>query len=267
MTTGIDDLHNEQRRFVGRVMRILAVGALLGGVFFLYTELIMTMEHTRQWLLNDTPRDTKIARALSDSTLIQNCDAQQSALSDELLSARQAQQKLTSQCDQETNALRSALTAAQSVESSSVPESTITDANRIKLHQQAETIDTLRGELERSRSKGLAFEEAMTFSSKNGSSKKRAKPISKEFSLELGTAFYEEQIGLSVSLINVATHYDAQVRVQLPGQAVSLRNMSPGTQTTFVHVGAHYSLVLLQTEPESGEADFSLVGRTIEAQD
>ena len=40
--------------------------------------------------------------------------------------------------------------------------------------------------------------------------------------------------------------------------------MSPGEQRIFQHEGVRYTLVLLETDPEKGNAEFSLVGKPLQ---
>ena len=269
MAEGIDQLREEQRRIVGRIMRIIAIGTLLGGVFFLYTEFVMTMEQTRQWLLSDVPRDEKVGRALGEELPAGACED----LCAELDMVRVERDAAVAGCHEEHTVLAANAASSEDAFRASLKAlENETVAQRGTIAQRERDIKELRARLEaaNTRLQGLGVAEEPEPEEKGGTAATIMKRLGagrtskRRIKVSAGKAYFDDKTGLSVSLREIDGDYSAQVRIEAPGLGTVTDDMSPGEQQSFRYDGVRYTLVLLETDPKKGDAEFSLVGKAEE---
>ncbi|NND67676.1 MAG: hypothetical protein HKN19_08825 [Halioglobus sp.] len=266
MAEGIDQLREEQRRIVRRVFRIIAIGTAVGAVFFLYTEFVMTMEQTRQWLLSDVPRDEKVARALGEELPAGACEDVSVALD----SARAERDAALESCHAEHASLAStAATSEEAFRTSLEALQGETTAQRKTIARRDAQIAALRDELAEASHQLDSYDETKVADAAEdegtvGGLFKRLggnRDSKRRFKVTAAKAYYDDEIGLSVSLKDFSGDYNAEVRIEAPGRGTTTDEMSPGEQHKFSHAGMHYTLVLLETDPKKGDVEFSLVGK------
>ena len=266
MTEGIEQLRDEQRKIVGRVFRIIAIGTAVGAVFFLYTEFVMTMEQTRQWLLSDVPRDEKVARAMGEQLTDGSCDD----LTADLQSVRAERDAAVESCHSERAALVSSAASSEEAFRASLKSlETETATQRSALAQRDAEIAALRKELAATKEQIASREEveepeedddAILPLMKRWNSVRSSK---RKIKVTAARAYYDEDIGLSVSLREFSGDYSVEMRITAPTLGTVTGEMAPGEQRSFQYEGVRYTLVLLETDPEKGNAEFSLVGKPL----
>lgn len=266
MAEGFDQLREEQRRIVGRIMRIIAIGTLVGAIFFLYTEFVMTMEQTRQWLLSDVPRDVKVDRALGEKLPAGACADVSAALE----AARTERDAAVADCHAEHAALAASAASAEGALRASLQSLESDKAAQVKaIAARDAQIKSLREQLTASSAELQGFEEDVAEPEEGDGAAagilKRwsaARNSKRRIKVTAAKAFFDERTGLSVSLREFSDDYSADVRIEAPGLGTVTDEMAPGQQHNFSHDGVRYTLVLLATDPERGDAEFSLVGRS-----
>ena len=267
MTEGIEQLRDEQRKIVGRVFRIIAIGTLVGGVFFLYTEFVMTMEQTRQWLLSDVPRDEKVARALGEQIPVGACDDVDAALA----SAQAERDAAVESCHAEhAERASTAATSEEAFRTSLKALENETAAQRQTIAKRESEIVALREALAAANEQPEEADEVYEPEEDDGPAatilKRWSTPRSSKRKIKVtpSKAYFDEDIGLSVSLREFSGDYSVEMRITAPTLGTVTGEMSPGEQRNFQHEGVRYTLVLLETDPEKGNAEFSLVGKPLQ---